>query len=230
MLEASRILVSQEPLWPPPPVRPMSSTALKSIAFAAVLGTTPVSAALILTTGSGAPTLSDASSASDEWTPSGIGNAHGAPPLASAVPSASSFTLPADEGPQLFSRAPVVAPIASAAAVYSSHPTATSTPRARAEDGVIDRSPLAMPGGTRLAAGPVSFVNMTSYRTLLVLMPTAGDVAAVDSLQPLSIHPPASDGAPPPEGSTAAVTVPEPSTAILSLAAALTSLLQRRRR
>ena len=229
MLEASRILVSQEPLWPPPPVRPMSFTALKSIAFAAVLGTTPVSAALILTTGSGAPTLSDTSSASDEWTPSGIGNAHGAPPLASAAPSASSLTLPADEGPQLFSRAPVVAARAPAA-VYSSHPTATSTPRARAEDGVIDRAPLAMPGGTHLAAGPVSFVNMTSYRTLLVLIPTAGDVAAVDSLQPLSIHPPASDGAPPPEGSTAAVTVPEPSTAILSLAAALTSLLQRRRR
>lgn len=210
----------------------MSFTALKSIAFAAVLGTTPVSAALILTTGTGAPTLSDASSVgapSDEWT-SAIGKAHGSPPLASAAPSASSLTLPADEGPQLFSRALVVAASAPAAAVYSSHPTASSTPRARAEDGVIDRSPLAMPGGIHLAAGPVSFVNMTSYRTLLVLMPTAGDVAAVDSLQPLSIHPPASDGAPPPEGSTAAVTVPEPSTAILSLAAALTSLLQRRRR
>ena len=229
MLEASRILVSQEPLWPPPPVRPMSFTALKSIAFAAVLGTTPVSAALILTTGSGAPTLSDTSSASDEWTPSGIGNAHGAPPLASAAPSASSFTLPAEEGPQLFSRAPIVTPSAPAAAVYSSHLTAASTPGTRAEEG-IDRSPLAMPGGTDLATGPVSFVNMTSYRTFLVLVPTAGDVAAVDSLQPLSIHPPASDGAPPPEGSTAAVTVPEPSTAILSLAAALTSLLQRRRR
>jgi hypothetical protein len=207
----------------------MSFTALKSIAFAAVLGTTPVSAALILTTGAGAPTPPDSSSAatsSDEWTPAAIENLKGLPQSAS---SAALLTLPADEGPQLFSRGPVIAHTAPTAAVHSSHPAASSTPGSYPEAG-IDPSPLAAPGGIHYAAGPVSFLNMTSYRTLLVLMPTAGDVAVVDSLQPLSIHPPASDGAPPPNGSTAAVTVPEPSTAILSLAAALTSLLQRRRR
>lgn len=226
MLKASLILVSQEPLWPPPPVRPMSSTALKSIAFAAVLGTTPVSAALLLTTGAGAPTppaSSSAATSSDEWTPAAIEKIHGLPP------SASSLVPSTDEGPQLFSRGPVIAPTAPTAAVHSSHPTASSTPGSYPEAG-IDPSPLATPGGIRLAAGPVSFLNMTSYRTFLVLKPTAGDLSAADSLQPLSIHPPASDGAPPPNGSNAAVTVPEPSAAILSLAAVLTGLLQRRRR
>jgi hypothetical protein len=207
----------------------MSSTALKSIAFAAVLGTTPVSAALLLTTGAGAPTPPDSSSAatsSDEWTPAAIEKIHGLPP------SASSLVPSTDEGPQLFSRGPVIAPTAPTAptaAVHSSHPTASCTPGSYPEAG-IDPSSLAAPGGIPLAAGPVSFLNMTSYRTFLVLKPTAGDLSAADSLQPLSIHPPASDGAPPPNGSTAAVTVPEPSTAILSLAAVLTGLLQRRRR
>ena len=126
MLEASRILVSQEPLWPPPPVRPMSSTALKSIAFAAVLGTTPVSAALILTTGAGAPTPPDSSSAatsSDEWTPAAIEKIHGLPP------SASSLVPSTDEGPQLFSRGPVIAPTAPTAAVQLPPARPAPTPK-----------------------------------------------------------------------------------------------------
>ena len=97
----------------------MSSTALKSIAFAAVLGTTPVSAALILTTGAGAPTPPDSSSAatsSDEWTPAAIENLKGLPQSAS---SAALLTLPADEGPQLFSRGPVIAHTAPTAAKVS---------------------------------------------------------------------------------------------------------------
>jgi hypothetical protein len=198
----------------------MSSTALKSIACAVVLGTSPVQSALILTTGAGVSTPPDSSLAavsSDEGTPAAIENMKGLPP------SASSLVPSTDDGPQLFTRATVIAPTVLTAAVYSSHPTASSTKGSRPEAG-IDPLPLSSPGGIHLAAGPVSFLNMTSYRTFLVLMPTA------DSLQPLSIPPPASDGAPPPDGSNAAVTVPEPSTAILSLAAVLTGLLHRRRR